>query len=134
MDPNFTAFKLQAGIALWKIIFAAVTCPFANMIVISRDIVPGGTLENFTKVFEEISSQEGSDLVMLLFLYVLANGLASIIGIAVIHDESAVMRQAAMLLVIPTVWLYFLGEGSEQFNWIELAGMSLVVAATVYYI
>ena len=42
-----------------------------------------------------------------------------------------------MLMVVPTVWAFFLlssGEAKESFSYLEVSGMILVTLGTVYYI
>jgi len=103
------------------------------MITVPTSIISSGKLEVFSLVFEEIGT--GSSLLLgQILLYLVANGASALFSMLIIKDESAVMRQAVMLLVIPSVWLYFLGQGTEQFSWLELCGMLLVVAATLYYV
>ena len=68
---------------------------------------------------------------------ILSNGLHAVLGMSIIKEESAMQRQTAMMLVTPTVWIYFLvysGKGSEDFNWKILVGMLLLFLGVIWYI
>ena len=68
---------------------------------------------------------------------ILSNGLHSVLGISIIKEESAMQRQAAMMMVTPSIWIFFLlyeGKGSEEFNWKALVGMIMLFVGVIWYI
>ena len=68
---------------------------------------------------------------------VLSNGLHAVLGMSIIKEESAMQRQASMMLVTPAIWVFFLiydGKGSEDFDWKALVGMLMLFAGVIWYI
>ena len=68
---------------------------------------------------------------------VVSNGLHAVLGMSIIKEESAMQRQASMLLVTPIIWIFFMaydGHGSESFSWKILVGMIMLFAGVIWYI
>ena len=130
-----SSFYLQMGVATWKLIFAAVLIPFCSLISVPEEYVTGGKFESFGSALSLLFSH--SSLIWLFLLMATSNGLHAILGVSIIHDESAMQRQSAMMLVVPAVWIFFFlydGEGDAEFGWKLGVGMSMLVIGTFWYI
>ena len=87
-------------------------------------------------VVEQLGNAKFS-LWFVLILYVVSSGIAALLAMLIIENESAVQKQAVFLLTIPSVWIFFLiypGIGHEEFYWLELIGMVLVIFGSLYYV
>lgn len=135
VDPSMSAFYLQAAVSTWKMILTILILPFCSMIDVPKEYVTGGKFESFGAAFEVLFANK--NLVWLFVLMMFSNGLHALLGMAIIKEESAVQRQTVMMLVTPTVWIFFMlytGEGSESFNWKQLVGLIMLTFGTIWYI
>ena len=89
-DPAMSSFYLQMGVATWKLIFAAVLIPFCSLISVPEEYVTGGKFESFGSALSLLFSH--SSLIWLFLLMATSNGLHAILGVSIIHDESAMQR------------------------------------------
>ena len=130
-----SAFYMQSAIACWKVVFAVAMLPFVHLISVPEEYVTGGKFESLGPALEQLFRH--GDLVALVVVMMLSNGLHAIIGVSIIKEESAMQRQTVMMLVMPSVWIFFLlsdGRGHEEFSWVQLAGIAIVVIGTFWYI
>jgi len=106
IDPNMSAFYLQAAVASWKMVFTAAVLPFVGLIKVPEEYVTGGRFESLGPALDLLFSN--SSLLWLFALMMVSNGFHAIFGMTIIKEESAMLRQTAMMLVIPTVWVFFI--------------------------
>ena len=135
IDPNMSTFYMFGAVAAWKMIFTVLILPFCSLIKVPEEYVTGGRFESLGPAISLIF--RNSSLCWLFIIMSSANGLHAIFGIEIIKGESAMQRQIAMMLVTPTVWVFFLlysGEGQESFNWKQLLGLFLLIIGIFWYI
>lgn len=105
------------------------------MISVPDEYVTGGKFEDLGPALSLIFINK--QLAFLFMVMILSNGLHAVTGVTIIKEESAMQRQTAMMLVTPSVWIFFLlysGEGSETFDWKQLVGLLMLVTGTFWYI
>ena len=135
LDPSMSAFYLQAAVSTWKMILTILIVPFCSMIEVPHEYVTGGKFEQFGPALSILFANK--NLVWLFVVMMISNGLHALFGMAIIKEESAMQRQTVMMLVTPTVWVFFMlytGEGSEDFNWKQFVGLLMLVFGTFWYI
>jgi ABC-type proline/glycine betaine transport system permease subunit len=123
-------------VSIDKVLLGVISIPFTGMIPMSENFVQGGKLEDWNVVVEQLGNAKFS-LWFVLILYVVSSGIAALLAMLIIENESAVQKQAVFLLTIPSVWIFFLiypGIGHEEFYWLELIGMVLVIFGSLYYV
>ena len=129
-----TSLFMQGGVATWKMIFTAAVLPFVGLIHVPEEYVTGGRLESLGMAVTTL--YESREALCLMMLMVLANSIQAYIGMAIIENESAMLRQISMMMLTPVVWLYFLIVGRETPDnraW-ELLGMFMVTAGSLWYV
>ena len=123
------------AVASWKMIFTVIILPFCHLIKVPEEYVTGGHFESLGPALQLIFTN--GHLFWLFFFMMLSNGLHTLLGITIIKGESAMQRQTAMMLVTPTVWIFFLlyaGDGHEDFDWKQLTGMGILIFGVFWYI
>ena len=135
IEPDLTSFTMQTAVALWKLIMVLVVLPFLGMIPSPTGMVEGGKMENLDRAFAEVAQ---SPVVQgLIAFQVVACGLQSFLGVAVIREGNGILKQAVTLLIIPIIWVFFLvypGSGGETFELSSLFGMLFVIGGTAWFI
>ena len=135
IDPSMSAFYLQGAVACWKMVFTLAVLPFCSMIHVPEEYVTGGRFESIGPALETLFANQ--TLVWLFVIMMVANGTHAVAGMSIIKEESAMQRQTVMMLVVPTVWIFFMvhdGKAHEEFSWKTLIGMLIVVVGSFWYI
>ena len=71
---------------------------------------------------------------MLLIMFL--NALAANLGMQIVKDENAVVKQSIILLPIPLQWFYhiYYGDQKDQFTVIKMIGQILMTTSIILYI
>ena len=87
-------------------IYTAAILPFCSLIVVPEEYVTGGRFESMGTAISLLMLNK--HLLFLFIIMMAANGLHAVFGMSIIKEESAMQRQAIMMLVVPTVWIFFM--------------------------
>ena len=135
IEPELTSFTMQTAVALWKLIMVLAVIPFVGKIPSPSGMVEGGKMENIERAFTEIG--QSRVVQSLIAFQIVACGLQSFLGVAVIREGNGILKQAVTLLIIPVIWIFFIaypGSGGEAFEISSLLGMLSVIGGTVWFI
>lgn len=122
IDKDLTALTLQQAISIWKVLLIFIMFVITNIWADTLGALTKSNTENIGLAIKNMNEQK--ELYVLMFFIMFLNALAANLGMQIVKDENAVVKQSIMLLPLPLLWVYhiFYGDKKDKFDYIKLVG------------
>jgi len=94
---------------MWKMIMIFVFFVVCNFFPDVLGRATGSNIETLTLAVKNMNEEKS--LYTLMFLLMFFGALSANLGMQIIKDENAVVKQSVMLLPIPVLWVYHMQHG-----------------------
>jgi len=126
---------LAAMTSMWKAILVVMTVPIFKQISAPTNICSSGVLENNYDAINELATN--STLLWIITLATTFGVMNTLFSLWIIKNQNAVLKVMLALLKTFLLWVFFMcyaGNGHEDFNYLDLIGMSMIAIGTVYFV
>jgi len=134
-DKDLTIVSVVSYTATWKLLCVLLTWPVFSNIPVSTKLCSAGVLEDNIVAFNEVKTNKKLGK---LLISIYGIGLCTaIVALFIVKYENATLKSILGLSRVFTIWIFFMvykGFGHSDFYVLDLIGMLLLAAGTLWYV